>query len=153
MLLTHATLDVAKPGWMRLECHLIVKRVSRFCKRWRRRSFAADRRASTLASTFKPQSSDRVRHCESLLYELRHHFSQNTSQAVPIRLPGSKSRSPKRLTVTSGCGPRRGHTPGHTSYEFSSQRQKILFWGYTIHAQRVCLQRYLRWTGGEGIDP
>jgi glyoxylase-like metal-dependent hydrolase (beta-lactamase superfamily II) len=35
--------------------------------------------------------------------------------------------------------PLRGHTPGHTGYEFSSQGQKILFWGDTIHAQRVQL--------------
>ena len=28
-----------------------------------------------------------------------------------------------------------GHTPGHTGYEFSSQGQKILFWGDTIHEQ------------------
>jgi len=33
-----------------------------------------------------------------------------------------------------------GHTPGHTGYEFSSKGQKILFWGDTIHAQRVQLQ-------------
>jgi len=33
-----------------------------------------------------------------------------------------------------------GHTPGHTGYEFSSQGQKILFWGDTIHALRVQLQ-------------
>jgi glyoxylase-like metal-dependent hydrolase (beta-lactamase superfamily II) len=32
-----------------------------------------------------------------------------------------------------------GHTPGHTGYEFSSMGQKILFWGDTIHAQRVQL--------------
>jgi glyoxylase-like metal-dependent hydrolase (beta-lactamase superfamily II) len=32
-----------------------------------------------------------------------------------------------------------GHTPGHTGYEFSSQGQKILFWGDTIHTQRVQL--------------
>jgi glyoxylase-like metal-dependent hydrolase (beta-lactamase superfamily II) len=32
-----------------------------------------------------------------------------------------------------------GHTPGHTGYEFSSKGQKILFWGDTIHAQRVQL--------------
>jgi glyoxylase-like metal-dependent hydrolase (beta-lactamase superfamily II) len=35
--------------------------------------------------------------------------------------------------------PLRGHTPGHTGYEFSSRGQKILFWGDTIHAQRVQL--------------
>jgi glyoxylase-like metal-dependent hydrolase (beta-lactamase superfamily II) len=29
---------------------------------------------------------------------------------------------------------------GHTGYEFSSQGKKILFWGNTIHAQRVQLQ-------------
>jgi glyoxylase-like metal-dependent hydrolase (beta-lactamase superfamily II) len=36
--------------------------------------------------------------------------------------------------------PLRGHTPGHTGYEFSSKGQKILFWGDTIHAQNVQLQ-------------
>src|SRR6266852_2609808 len=34
----------------------------------------------------------------------------------------------------------RGHTPGHTGYEFSSKGQKILFWGDTIHLQSVQLQ-------------
>jgi glyoxylase-like metal-dependent hydrolase (beta-lactamase superfamily II) len=33
-----------------------------------------------------------------------------------------------------------GHTPGHTGYKFSSKGQTILFWGDTIHAQRVQLQ-------------
>jgi glyoxylase-like metal-dependent hydrolase (beta-lactamase superfamily II) len=33
-----------------------------------------------------------------------------------------------------------GHTPEHTGYEFSSKGQRILFWGDTIHAQRVQLQ-------------
>jgi len=37
--------------------------------------------------------------------------------------------------------PLHGHTPGHTGYEFSSRGRKILFWGDTIHAQRVQLQR------------
>jgi glyoxylase-like metal-dependent hydrolase (beta-lactamase superfamily II) len=32
-----------------------------------------------------------------------------------------------------------GHTPGHTGYEFSSNGQKILFWGDTIHEQLVQL--------------
>ena len=32
-----------------------------------------------------------------------------------------------------------GHTPGHTGYEFSSKGKKILFWGDTVHAQRVQL--------------
>jgi len=36
--------------------------------------------------------------------------------------------------------PLRGHTPGHTGYEFSSQGKKILFWGDIMHAQRVQLQ-------------
>src|ERR1700726_800694 len=36
--------------------------------------------------------------------------------------------------------PLRGHTPGHTGYEFSSKGQKILFWGDTIHLQSVQLQ-------------
>ena len=35
--------------------------------------------------------------------------------------------------------PLHGHTPGHTGYEFSSQGKKILFWGDTIHGQRVQL--------------
>jgi glyoxylase-like metal-dependent hydrolase (beta-lactamase superfamily II) len=35
--------------------------------------------------------------------------------------------------------PLHGHTPGHTGYEFSSQGQKILFWGDTIHEQLVQL--------------
>jgi len=33
-----------------------------------------------------------------------------------------------------------GHTPGHTGYEFSSNGQKILFWGDTIHVQIVQLR-------------
>jgi len=33
-----------------------------------------------------------------------------------------------------------GHTPGHAGYEFASKGRKILFWGDTIHAQRVQLQ-------------
>jgi glyoxylase-like metal-dependent hydrolase (beta-lactamase superfamily II) len=37
--------------------------------------------------------------------------------------------------------PLHGHTPGHTGYEFSSRGHKILFWGDTIHAHRVQLQR------------
>jgi len=36
--------------------------------------------------------------------------------------------------------PLHGHTPGHTAYEFSSQGKKILFWGDTVHGQRVQLQ-------------
>jgi len=36
--------------------------------------------------------------------------------------------------------PLSGHTPGHTGYEFSSKGKKILFWGDTVHAQRVQLQ-------------
>jgi glyoxylase-like metal-dependent hydrolase (beta-lactamase superfamily II) len=36
--------------------------------------------------------------------------------------------------------PLHGHSPGHTGYEFSSKGQTILFWGDTIHAQRVQLQ-------------
>jgi glyoxylase-like metal-dependent hydrolase (beta-lactamase superfamily II) len=35
--------------------------------------------------------------------------------------------------------PLRGHTPGHTGYEFSSQRKKILFWGDVMHVQRLQL--------------
>jgi glyoxylase-like metal-dependent hydrolase (beta-lactamase superfamily II) len=36
--------------------------------------------------------------------------------------------------------PLHGHTPGHTGYEFSSKGQKILFWGDTLHSQRIQLQ-------------
>jgi glyoxylase-like metal-dependent hydrolase (beta-lactamase superfamily II) len=36
--------------------------------------------------------------------------------------------------------PLHGHTPGHTGYEFSSKGRRIVFWGDTIHAQRVQLQ-------------
>src|ERR1700731_3028492 len=32
-----------------------------------------------------------------------------------------------------------GHTPGHTGYEFSSKRQRVMFWGDVVHAQRVQL--------------
>jgi glyoxylase-like metal-dependent hydrolase (beta-lactamase superfamily II) len=35
--------------------------------------------------------------------------------------------------------PLRGHTPGHTGYEFLSQGKKILFWGDVMHVQRVQL--------------
>src|SRR5258707_14695683 len=35
--------------------------------------------------------------------------------------------------------PLRGHTPGHTGYEFSSQGRKILFWGDVMHVQRLQL--------------
>jgi glyoxylase-like metal-dependent hydrolase (beta-lactamase superfamily II) len=45
-----------------------------------------------------------------------------------------------------------GHTPGHTGYEFSSKRQKILFWGDTMHAQRVQL-RHPELTVVFDIDP
>jgi glyoxylase-like metal-dependent hydrolase (beta-lactamase superfamily II) len=36
--------------------------------------------------------------------------------------------------------PLHGHTPGHTGYEFSSNGQRILFWGDVIHAQGVQFQ-------------
>jgi glyoxylase-like metal-dependent hydrolase (beta-lactamase superfamily II) len=36
--------------------------------------------------------------------------------------------------------PLHGHTPGHTAYEFSSRGKRILFWGDTMHGQRVQLQ-------------
>ena len=39
-----------------------------------------------------------------------------------------------------------GHTPGHTGYEFSSQGQKILFWGDTVHA-RVSAQASRHYRG------
>jgi len=35
--------------------------------------------------------------------------------------------------------PLRGHTPGHTGYEFSSQGKKIFFWGDVMHVQRLQL--------------
>jgi glyoxylase-like metal-dependent hydrolase (beta-lactamase superfamily II) len=37
--------------------------------------------------------------------------------------------------------PLSGHTPGHTGYAFSSQGQKVLFWGDIVHALRLQLQR------------
>jgi glyoxylase-like metal-dependent hydrolase (beta-lactamase superfamily II) len=45
-----------------------------------------------------------------------------------------------RLVEGMQLVPLHGHTPGHTGYEFSSKGQKILFWGDTLHAQRVQLQ-------------
>src|SRR5256885_5978808 len=45
-----------------------------------------------------------------------------------------------------------GHTPGHTGYEFSSKGQKILFWGDTVHAQRVQL-KHPEITAVVDIDP
>jgi glyoxylase-like metal-dependent hydrolase (beta-lactamase superfamily II) len=48
--------------------------------------------------------------------------------------------------------PLHGHTPGHTGYEFSSKGQRILFWGDTIHAQRVQLQ-HPKFTVVFDIDP
>jgi glyoxylase-like metal-dependent hydrolase (beta-lactamase superfamily II) len=33
--------------------------------------------------------------------------------------------------------PLRGHTPGHTGYEFSSQGKNILFWGDVMYVQRL----------------
>src|SRR5882762_3321537 len=45
-----------------------------------------------------------------------------------------------------------GHTPGHTGYEFSSKGQKILFWGDTVHAQRVQL-KHPEITAVFDIDP
>jgi len=45
-----------------------------------------------------------------------------------------------------------GHTPGHTGYEFSSKGQRILFWGDTIHAQRIPL-RHPEVTVAFDIDP
>jgi glyoxylase-like metal-dependent hydrolase (beta-lactamase superfamily II) len=44
------------------------------------------------------------------------------------------------------------HTPGHSGYEFSSNGQEILFWGDTIHAQRVQLQ-HPKVTAVFDIDP
>jgi glyoxylase-like metal-dependent hydrolase (beta-lactamase superfamily II) len=35
--------------------------------------------------------------------------------------------------------PLRGHTPGHTGYEFTSQGKRILFWGDVMHVQRLQL--------------
>jgi glyoxylase-like metal-dependent hydrolase (beta-lactamase superfamily II) len=45
-----------------------------------------------------------------------------------------------------------GHTPGHTGYEFSSEGQRVLFWGDIIHAQRVQLQ-HPEVTATFDIDP
>jgi glyoxylase-like metal-dependent hydrolase (beta-lactamase superfamily II) len=48
--------------------------------------------------------------------------------------------------------PLAGHTPGHTGYQFSSKGKKILFWGDTVHAQRVQL-RHPEVTAVFDIDP
>jgi glyoxylase-like metal-dependent hydrolase (beta-lactamase superfamily II) len=45
-----------------------------------------------------------------------------------------------------------GHTPGHMGYEFSSEGQKILFWGDTFHAPRVQL-KHPEVTAVFDIDP
>ena len=47
---------------------------------------------------------------------------------------------PEQIVDGMQLVPLPGHTPGHTGYEFSSRGQKILFWGDTVHAQRVQLQ-------------
>jgi len=48
--------------------------------------------------------------------------------------------------------PLRGHTPGHTGYEFSSQGKKILFWGDVMHVQRLQLPDP-KITVGFDVDP
>jgi glyoxylase-like metal-dependent hydrolase (beta-lactamase superfamily II) len=48
-------------------------------------------------------------------------------------------RETERIVDGMQLVPLLGHTPGHTGYEFSSKGEKILFWGDTIHAQRVQL--------------
>src|SRR6266436_7697961 len=48
--------------------------------------------------------------------------------------------------------PLRGHTPGHTGYEFSSQGKKILFWGDVMHVQRLQLSDPTI-TVGFDVDP
>ena len=48
--------------------------------------------------------------------------------------------------------PLRGHTPGHTGYEFSSQGKKLLFWGDVMHVQRLQLPDP-KITVGFDVDP
>jgi len=69
-------------------------------------------------------------------------FQSAQSIAAPYIKAGKWHAFNASETIIDGMQlvPLSGHTPGHTGYEFSSKGQKILFWGDTIHAQRVQLQ-------------
>jgi glyoxylase-like metal-dependent hydrolase (beta-lactamase superfamily II) len=72
-------------------------------------------------------------------------FAVNTQSAQAIAAPYIKAGKWHTFSDSDAIGDGlrvvslHGHTPGHTGYEFSSQGQKILFWGDTIHEQLVQL--------------
>jgi glyoxylase-like metal-dependent hydrolase (beta-lactamase superfamily II) len=69
-------------------------------------------------------------------------FFQNAQAiAAPYIKAGKWHTFSGTETIVDGMQlvPLPGHTPGHTGYQFSSKGHKILFWGDTIHAQRVQL--------------
>jgi glyoxylase-like metal-dependent hydrolase (beta-lactamase superfamily II) len=69
-------------------------------------------------------------------------FHSAQAIAAPYIKAGKWHTFSSTETIVDGMQlvPLHGHTPGHTGYEFSSQGKKILFWGDTIHVQRVQLQ-------------
>src|ERR1700676_5543733 len=69
-------------------------------------------------------------------------FQSAQAIAAPYIKAGKWRTFPGSEPIADGMQlvPLPGHTPGHTGYEFSSKGQKILFWGDTMHAQRVQLQ-------------
>lgn len=67
-------------------------------------------------------------------------FFQNAQAIAAPYVKAGKWHTSEPVVDGMRLIPLHGHTPGHTGYEFSSQGQKILFWGDTIHAQRVQLQ-------------
>jgi glyoxylase-like metal-dependent hydrolase (beta-lactamase superfamily II) len=68
-------------------------------------------------------------------------FQSAQAIAAPYIKAGKWHTFSSSETIVDGMQvvPLPGHTPGHTGYGFSSQGQKILFWGDTIHAQRIQL--------------
>jgi glyoxylase-like metal-dependent hydrolase (beta-lactamase superfamily II) len=70
-------------------------------------------------------------------------FQSAQAIAAPYIKAGKWHTFTSSETIVDGMQlvPLLGHTPGHTGYEFSSKGQKILFWGDTIHAQRVQLEQ------------
>jgi glyoxylase-like metal-dependent hydrolase (beta-lactamase superfamily II) len=69
-------------------------------------------------------------------------FQSAQAVAAPYIKAGKWHTFSGSETIVDGMQliPLSGHTPGHTGYEFSSKGHKILFWGDTMHAQRVQLQ-------------
>jgi glyoxylase-like metal-dependent hydrolase (beta-lactamase superfamily II) len=69
-------------------------------------------------------------------------FQSARAIAAPYIKAGKWHTFSRSESIVEGMQPvsLHGHTPGHTGYEFSSKGQKILFWGDTIHAQRIQLQ-------------